>query len=429
MPGIAVANKIDCRSSWTRYWKSQDEVLFFAETKDIADGKLYNKKSGSSDYLTVTGAAGSYTFQCPDTAAYIAADTDYIWFEDDETPRETTEEELITYDFTRTIVKYDNTTPYTSRAIMILSSTLVSNSAKENKMRTDFWLSRWWDNTLSLYGYAKENRAAEKSVWPPDEGYCEEYQAVYDVFTTRAIIPSDADAIIQNTMLKAIVDGGYFAKAELLAIMGLHDAAALIDMKAPTGTHNPELVNAPTFTSYTGFKANQAGGKLVKHNFNLSTDLATASQNSICAMIGIMDDVKEAYSDFGVYTSAAGAKFFFMSGRTSSEQALTGCLTGSAEAAFSTVGTSKKHLAMSREGSANYDAYSNKNKNTLTSVSVALPNNEIYSGGTKQDAAVIASNKTIGYVFIFSGLTDAEVEGVTDIMEAYFDNYGTGLIS
>jgi hypothetical protein len=60
-------------ASWSSYWSSQSEVLFFGEISKITGGRLYNQKSGATDYLTVGGAAGSYTFQCPNTAPYIAA--------------------------------------------------------------------------------------------------------------------------------------------------------------------------------------------------------------------------------------------------------------------------------------------------------------------------------------------------------------------
>ena len=161
--GFALAEDVgweNVDSGWSSYWASQDEVLFFAEIKNIADGKLYNKKTGSSDYLTVTGSAGSYTFQCPDTAAYIAADTDYIWFRINESQRTTTEAELVGYDFTRTIIKYDNTDPYAIRWIMILSEDYDTNA-----MRDSFELSYWWDNTLSLHGHTKGNRGTGQSVW------------------------------------------------------------------------------------------------------------------------------------------------------------------------------------------------------------------------------------------------------------------------
>jgi hypothetical protein len=151
-------------SSGQSYWKVQSEVLFFGEISKITGGRLYNQKAGSTDYLTVGGSAGSYTFQAPDTTPYKNADTDYIWFTTTPTQRTTTEAELIGYDFTRTIIKYDNTTPYAIRTIMILSSTETSNGAKENKMRDDFSLSIWWSNVLSSYGVIKGNRNAERSI-------------------------------------------------------------------------------------------------------------------------------------------------------------------------------------------------------------------------------------------------------------------------
>lgn len=50
--------------SWLSYWKKQtDTLLFFGQTTNITGGRLYNEMNGSSDYLTVGGSAGSYTFQ------------------------------------------------------------------------------------------------------------------------------------------------------------------------------------------------------------------------------------------------------------------------------------------------------------------------------------------------------------------------------
>ena len=98
--------------SSSSYWSHQSEVLFFGEISKITGGRLYNQKFGATDYLTVGGAAGTYTFQCPNTAAYINADTDYIWFKTNAVQRTTTTAELIGYDFARTIVKYENISFY-----------------------------------------------------------------------------------------------------------------------------------------------------------------------------------------------------------------------------------------------------------------------------------------------------------------------------
>ena len=145
---------------WESYWVSQPEVLFFGLYSEISSGQMPNKVAGSSDYLTIAGAVGSETYQCPNTAPYITADTDRIWFNTDVIQRVPTTAELVGYDFTRTIVKYANASPHAIEAIMILSSDYVTD-----KMRDDFMLSIWWDNTLSAHGNLKGNRSSEQSVW------------------------------------------------------------------------------------------------------------------------------------------------------------------------------------------------------------------------------------------------------------------------
>jgi hypothetical protein len=160
-------------ASWSSYWKSQSEVIFFASdptdllANKVIGGKLYNQVNGSSDYLTVTGSGLNAVYTTPNTTPYKNADTDYCWWKIDGTQSTTDGNRLIAYDFTRTIVKYLDVSPYTITAIMILSSTESSGSAKENKMRDDFHLSIWWSNVLSNHGYTKGNRDAEKLYWIP----------------------------------------------------------------------------------------------------------------------------------------------------------------------------------------------------------------------------------------------------------------------
>ena len=162
--GVGIGVGIGSSSSWKSYWKTQAEVLFFGEISKITDGKLYNQKTGSIDYLTVGGSVGSYTFQCPQTDAYKNADSDELWFKySTKVLRTVTEAELVGYDFTRTIVKYDNTSPYAIRHIVILSE-----NVDTARMRNDFDLSIWWSNILSLYGNIKGNRGVGKSTWTPD---------------------------------------------------------------------------------------------------------------------------------------------------------------------------------------------------------------------------------------------------------------------
>jgi hypothetical protein len=147
------------RFSWQRWWESQSECYEF--WKITGSGNLVGLKRG--DILTVGGTAGSYTFQVPNTAAYIALDIDNIWFKTDESQRTATEAEMVGYDFSRTIVKYLDVAPYSIEYIMILAS--APATAKENKMRDDFHLSFWWSNVLSLHGSTKGNCLSEQSVF------------------------------------------------------------------------------------------------------------------------------------------------------------------------------------------------------------------------------------------------------------------------
>ena len=81
--GIGVNAVGSSAFSWSSYWAHRSEVLFFGEISKITGGRLYNQKSGATDYLTVGGSAGSYTCQCPNTAPCRSADTEYIWFNTD----------------------------------------------------------------------------------------------------------------------------------------------------------------------------------------------------------------------------------------------------------------------------------------------------------------------------------------------------------
>lgn len=167
--GIGISFKRSS-GSWSSFWSHQPEVLFFGLYSEISDGKMPNKVPGATDYLTVAGSAGSETFKCSNTAAYIAADTDKIWFDIGVNQRTALTSELIGYDFTRTIVYYGNSAPYSIVAIMILSSNLDTD-----KMRDDFDLSIWWSGVLSSYGNLKGNRGASKSTWNE--------WIIYDTFT------------------------------------------------------------------------------------------------------------------------------------------------------------------------------------------------------------------------------------------------------
>lgn len=166
---LKVMNQQGGGQSWDRYWASQPEVLFFGLYSDISGGQMPNKVPGSSDYLTVAGVAGSETYQCPNTAPYIAADTDYIWFKTDGSQRTATTAELIGYDLQRTPVKYEDDSPNEIAAIIILNSAVTGT--KRNNLFRDMWLPVLWDNSFNIYGHVKDNRGATQQLWTPESVY------------------------------------------------------------------------------------------------------------------------------------------------------------------------------------------------------------------------------------------------------------------
>jgi hypothetical protein len=397
-------------------WAKQSEVLFYGLYSEISGGRMPNKVTGAVDYLTVAGSAGSETYQAPHNPTYESADTDYIWFKTDSSQRTTTTAELIAYDFSRTIVKYQDVSPYAIESIMILGSVL--STAKENRMRDDFHLSIWWNNVLSSTGNLKGNRGPNISSWVAESIMSAEYAAIYNAFVTK---PSDADMVIQRTMIDAFVTAGLYAKAELIDIFAAHgNAESLFNWKNPTGIHNPTLNNAPTWQAYKGYLGNAAGSKSVSLNFNLSTNLTIASQNSLCVIIGIQTNLKESITDFGCVD---GTKYIFIQSWNTSNNTLTG-MCGSADTPFTSRTKSNMHICMSRESSTTYDVYENKSKVTVTRNSAALPNSDLKACGSTG----VYCNKQLSYVLLFSGLNDSECDTAVDIMEAYLDNYGNGLI-
>jgi hypothetical protein len=167
------------QSVFNAVWTPQklgDKILFWGKYSEISSGQMPNKVTGSTDFLTVSGSVGSETYQCPNTQDYIDADTDYIWFKTNLVQRNTTTAELVGYDFPRTIIKYDNISPYALREIIILKVGEVLTSNEENHLRDYANLSIWWSNVLSFHGILKGNRNLSQSLW--EGGHIEPYNVL-----------------------------------------------------------------------------------------------------------------------------------------------------------------------------------------------------------------------------------------------------------
>ena len=276
--GIATAIPFGSGLDWIAYWAAQDEVLFFGLVSEISGGQMPNKATGATDYLTVTGAAGSYTFQCPDTAPYLAADTDQIWHYTDDAIREVLEADLIGYDLQHTPVKYLDDAPNSIEAIMILSSDVTGT--KLNKMHSDFHLPLYWSGVLNENGYVKSNRVLAQSVWTPISGYEDETIALIARFTGS---PTTATKDHYNTTIKALKDGGCWAKRNAYVLYcGFDSQASLLNLKANEFNHTLAGATPPAHTAGQYFQGDGTTG-YIRTNFIPTTHggaLFTLNANS-----------------------------------------------------------------------------------------------------------------------------------------------------
>lgn len=252
--------------------------------------------------------------------------------------------------------------------------------------------------------------------------FCAEYQAVYDAMTNK---PSAADGTIQDTLMRVFVDSGVFAKAEFLDIFSVHTNAggeAQINWHNP-GTFDPVLVNNPGFVAYQGFTGNQAGGQYVRLNYDPSVDAIAASQDNACYIIGVATNLAEGRYDFG---STDGVRISRINSRNVAGNTVAALNSGGINS--NAIASSVAHFAISRGVAANYDLYQNLALTNIVQASNGVPTEELYTCGYNNNGVAEANNRQIRYCLGFTYLTQPEIIIVINALEAYLDNYGTGLI-
>lgn len=121
-----------------------------------------NAPDFATGYIPVTSAS---TFNMPD--GYEADDTDLLWWTALAVKRNVTVAELIGYDFTRTLVKYDNDDPHHIRWIGLLKAGVVLTEEQINTLHETFELSIFWSGVWNDNGFLKANRGFEQSIWVP----------------------------------------------------------------------------------------------------------------------------------------------------------------------------------------------------------------------------------------------------------------------
>ena len=253
MPGISitrVAIGLGIASGrWTPV-QIESKLLYWGKVSEITGGTMPNKVTGATDHIDIGGSAGTYTFQVPNTAAYIAADTDYIWFKTDTTPRTTTEAELVGYDLPRTPVKYDDDTPNLLREIIILKAGETLTASERDFLFAYMWLPIMWDNAWNDYGHSKDNRSPiEQKLWTPESVGLPEQASIFAnwQFNGDATDESGNGYDLQNVNATLTTDRNNIAdKAFAFVTNALMQKALFTELSALTSE----------FTVMIGFKIN-----------------------------------------------------------------------------------------------------------------------------------------------------------------------------
>jgi hypothetical protein len=144
----------------------ENDILFdFLWTGDISGDYLISDTDGRkieiigkdfvSSYIPYTSTS---TFKLIDNMDFIADDIDNLWFDGSGGQKSVTVADLINTDYSRTVIKFANSSPYHIYAIGILNSAIILTQAQINYLHSEFWLWLFWSGVFNDYGYLKDNR-------------------------------------------------------------------------------------------------------------------------------------------------------------------------------------------------------------------------------------------------------------------------------
>ena len=375
-------------------------------------------KDFSTDYIPVTSAA---TFAIPDTATYKDADTDNFWHTG-ATILQKTVTQLITTDNNRTFVKYADEAPHHITAIGILKQSVTLNDAQKDRFSGFFWLWLYYFGVFNDYGHLKENRPVE------EDPYCAAFRAVYDSWTTK---PSEAVATAMDTMVRALVDGGVWAKLDCFELFAAHTNDAGESLKDWVNLSRTVAASStpPTFTAYQGFLGVPASSTFINTGFIPSNGVQFAQNNN---SIGIYNRTARAAGtsyNHGCYNNT-GTKGVTLQPRSGAGNfiAYNNSATGGSQATT----TSQGFLIARRDSSSSMDLWmsgvevgADKAINTNARPTVAFYVNALNTDGTAGSFAI----DEIACFFAGAYLTNAEIATITNAVEAYMDSNSKGIIA
>lgn len=255
-------------------------------------------------------------------------------------------------------------------------------------------------------------------------GYSEEYQAVLDAMATE---PSIAIATAQDTMVKALITAGVWAKLDVFFMFAQTTnggSEALINWINP-GTFDASLVNTPAFVALEGFTGN-GSTSYIHSNWTPSTDGINWGLDSASYGIYIRTDVDEVATDMGSHASGSTVSKIII--RNSNTVTAYVNATGSTANANA---DARGFYVMNRALSTHQDQY--KNGSLIEHDAI------VSTGNSSVPFYILAyrlaanpaewSTKQASVAFMGGGLTADDVTALTNAIEIYMDSNSKGVIA
>jgi acyl-CoA-binding protein len=255
-------------------------------------------------------------------------------------------------------------------------------------------------------------------------GFCDEYKAVYNSFTTP---PSSLVAAAQDRMVRSLVSAGVWAKLDLFYLFAQEsngDSEALKNWVNP-GTFDASLVGAPAFTSLEGIKGNGVDAA-IDTGYGPSTDGVNLTLNSNSFGAYSRTNVSEAAALVG----QSGGQFYLyprhpVLGNTAIARTNDIANLVSADQSDSTgMWIASRTASDARALYRNKDLRDSDNQATAPLTATDWWFLAIHSG-----AGLEWSTHQISAAFVGGGLTQGESDAATDAIEAYMDSNEKGVIT
>lgn len=249
-----------------------------------------------------------------------------------------------------------------------------------------------------------------------------EYQAIYNSFTIK---PSAVIAAAQNTMVKALVNSGVWVKLDVFHLYAGHTNAngeSLINWINP-GTSNATAVNSPVFTSLEGFLGDGVS-TYINTNYASSTDAINYTQNSASYGVYSRTDIDENVVSIGLNDTTHDSNLQLRATNLAKIRINTG--------ANSTVANTNSlgFYIANRVLSTHQEMWKNKVRIiNAAQASSGMPTIDFYVlAWNNMSVPGLFANKQISMGFCGGGLTQSNIENLTDAFETYMDSNGKGVI-